>query len=157
MSENQEVDAVETVAEPATAVSKPVKKKAAAKSNKEVKPAKKTPKKTVKAPAKKKAVKKAPAVARGDSIRLRVFKLLAKNVDGLTGRQIKDRLELSGVPNLLKDEGLADKPRIRRRDLEGVRGVVYQLTAAGKADLEKGKVDENAPTSAAGKEWPDGK
>jgi hypothetical protein len=131
------------------------------------------------APAKKKAVKKAPKKAGGakkaakkspkkaavkkastrteKTIRSKVFDLLNRNSDGLTGAQIKEKLELSGVPNLLKDEGLSSKPRIRRSAIEGVRGVVYQLTAAGKHAIENGTVDSDAPESAAGKNWPSGK
>lgn len=110
-----------------------------------------------------KAAKKAPKVKakepskRGPSVRQRVFALLAKSGDGLTGPAIMKKLNLSGVPALLKDEGVCAKPRIRRLDMEDVRGVMYTLTALGRSDLKAGKVDENAAESAAGKDWPNGR
>jgi hypothetical protein len=140
--------------------SKPVKKKAApakkkAAPKKKATPAKKAPKKAAK--AKKAAVKKAPTKRTEPTIRHRVFTLLNKSPNGYTGAQIKEKLELAGVPNLLKDEGLSDKPRIKRVDIEGVRGVVYQLTAAGRKAVADGTVDSNAAESAARVAWPDGK
>lgn len=93
----------------------------------------------------------------GPTIRDRVFKLLAKNADGLTGAQIKDKLQLGGVPSLLKDEGVCEKPRLKRTVREDVRGVVYVLTALGRKAVEADKIDENAAPSAAGKDWNDGK
>lgn len=140
-------------------------KKVAAKAGK--KPAKK--KAAKKAAPKKKAAKKKVAKKAGDgkkrsssddrdTIRLRMFKLLKKNSNGLTGSQIKDGLELTGIPNILRDEGIvASPPRIRRLDVEGVRGVVYQLTAAGLKAIENGTVNSGAPASANGIEWPDGR
>lgn len=87
------------------------------------------------------------------TIRQRVFELLGKNPEGLTGRAIAEKLSLKGIPNLLKDEGVCEKPRIKRVVIEGVRGTTYVLTAAGKNDLAKGKVDENAAPSSSGVEW----
>jgi hypothetical protein len=119
------------------------------------KPAKKAPK--AKASSNGKATKKAPAKKtegdRGPTARERTFRLLAKT-GGMTGPAIKEKLALSGVPSFLKDELFGAKPRIRRTTEEGTRGVIYQLTAAGKADLEKGTVDANAPESSAGKDIP---
>lgn len=109
-------------------------------------------------PAKKKAAKKAakPAAKKGEkSIRQRVFELLAKG--GQTGAAIQKKLDLGGIPSLLKDEALCSNPRIRRQDIEGSRGVVYELTAKGKSDLGSGKVDENAAPSSSGKSFPKGK
>lgn len=94
-----------------------------------------------------------PAAAAGMTVRQRVFNLLAKNPDGLTGRDVMLKLGLKGIPSLLKDEGIGDKPRIKRSVSEGVRGVLYSLTAAGRADQSKGKVDENAAPRSAGKDW----
>ena len=118
-----------------------------------------------KAPAKKAApkVKKTVAKAkkestpRGPSIRLQVFKLLAKATDGLSGGAIKEKLELGGVPSLLKDEGCAANPRIKRHVNAEGRGVLYLLTAAGKKALEKDTVDSVAPKKAAGSDWPEGR
>lgn len=154
--------AADPVAETTTVVKKkaaPKKKVAAPKKKAAKKVAKKSPAKKT---AKKKTAKK-KAAASGeprrsddtrDTIRLRMFKLLKKNVNGLTGSQIKEKLELSGVPNILRDEGIVAKPpRVRRSEIEGVRGVVYQLTAAGLKALEKGTVNSEAPASAGGLEW----
>lgn len=91
------------------------------------------------------------------TIRTRVFNLLAKSKEGLTGKQIMEKLELKGIPALLKDEGVCDKPRIKRKTQEGVRGVVYELTALGRKDQAAGKVDENAAEFAGGKDWPEGR
>ena len=94
---------------------------------------------------------------RGPSIRQRVFELLNKSPNGVTGAQIKEKLGLSGVPSILKDEGISEKPRIRRSVQEDVRGVLYHLTALGKKDLAAGKVDENAAPASGGKDWPNGR
>jgi len=126
---------------------------------------KKTVKKAAKPVAKKKNLIKGKAavakpepkkasVPRGDSIRLRTFQLLNKHPNGLTGAQIKERLELGGIPSLLKDEGCAATPRIKRQTQENVRGVVYVLSAAGRKALEKDTVDSDTPEKAAGQEWP---
>jgi len=112
--------------------------------------------------AKKKGAKKAAKKQREggrmddshDTIRLRIFKLLKKNPNGQTGSQIAEKLELSGIPNLLRDEGIvASPPRIKREEIEGQRGVVYSLTAAGKKALENGTVNSGAPGAATGKSW----
>lgn len=109
---------------------------------------KKAPKKSTKKASKKEAT------PRGDSIRLRVFQLLAKHADGLTGATIQEKLSLSGIPSLLKDEGMRSKaPRIERKVVEGVRGVHYVLTAAGKTALKDGTVDSEAAPKAEG-DWP---
>lgn len=91
----------------------------------------------------------------GETIRLRVFRALSKKPQ--TGPQLAAALGLSGVPSLLKDEGVIAKARIRRKEVEGVRGVVYELTAAGKADLAKGAVDEHAAPASGGTPWPNGR
>jgi len=104
---------------------------------------------TVKA---KTAVKATNGKAEPTTIRLRVFQLLNKKPSG--GAEVKDKLGLSGIPSLLKDEAICAKPRICRKVEEGRRGVVYHLTALGKKDLVSGKVDENAADSSAGKDWP---
>ena len=110
--------------------------------------------KSKKAPkAKAKKVKQTPAAEQ--TIRERVFQTLAKTP--MTGPALKDKLGLSGVPSLLKDEGVCDQPRIRRESVEGTRGVVYSLTARGKKDLANGKVDENAAPASGGSDWPEGK
>lgn len=106
--------------------------------------------------AKKPAEKKSPTKSsNGPTVRERVFKLI--NSRPMTGPAIMEKLELSGVPSFLKDEGVCAKPRIRRKVQEGVRGVVYELTALGKADLAKGAVNENAAEPSNGKEWPNGR
>lgn len=111
----------------------------------------------VKKAAGKKATKAAPKSSGGPSIRERVFALLNKSPNGLTGGQIKDKLGLGGIPSLLKDEGVCDKPRIKRISEEGVRGVLYTLTALGKKAVEKGTVDSEAAPLASGQEWPAGR
>lgn len=88
-----------------------------------------------------------------ETVRSRVFALLAKSKTGLTGAQIKEKLGLSGVPALLKDEGVCDKPRIRRTTSEDVRGVLYVLTALGLKAVKDGTVDENAAPPSGGKGW----
>lgn len=92
----------------------------------------------------------------GSTIRQRVFEALSKN-GGMTGAAVKEALGLSGVPSLLKDELFGSKPRIRRKQVEGARGVVYELTATGKADLKAGKVDSNAADVSNGVPVPDGR
>ncbi len=91
----------------------------------------------------------------GPTVRERTFKLIAKTP--MTGPAIKEKLQLAGVPSFLKDEGVCAKPRIKRAVVEGVRGVVYSLTALGAKDLAAGKVDENAADASSGQEWPNGK
>lgn len=130
-----------------TAPAKKVAAKASAK-----KPAGKA---TEKAPTKKAAVKKNTEAK--ETIRSRVFSLLAQHPDGLSGAEIMAELELGGIPALLKDEGIADTPRIKRGKLEGTRGTVYKLTALGKKAVDKGTVDSEAAESAKGKEWPEGR
>lgn len=129
----------------------------------EVKPpkaAKKAARKPAKKAAKKKVAKKAKSVKakkastpRGESIRSKVFRLINKHANGLTGAQIVEKLSLQGVPKLLKDEGVCDNPRIKRLDIEGVRGVTYQLTARGKKHVAEDKVDVEAAPDCAGKDW----
>lgn len=129
----------------------PTKKTAAKKSapaTAAVKGTKKAAVKTAPAPTKKKATS-----AEG-TIRSRVFHLLQMNPQGLTGGQVMGKLSLSGIPALLKDEGVRDNPRIKRETQEGVRGVLYLLTAAGKKAVEKGTVDSDAAEPSGGKEWP---
>lgn len=92
---------------------------------------------------------------KGSTVRERVFSLLAKTP--LTGAAIVTKLSLSGIPSLLKDEAICNKPRIRRKMQEGVRGVVYELTALGKKHLEEDLVDSNAAPSSAGQDWPNGR
>lgn len=101
--------------------------------------------------------KAAPAKASGPSIRERVFAALAKAAEGMTGKQVMEKLVLKGIPSLLKDEAICDKPRIKRVTKEGVRGVLYALTAAGRKDQEAGKVDDNAADPSSGKDWPNGR
>ncbi len=106
----------------------------------------------VKTPKAAKTVK-APAAKAGPTIRQRVFAMIAKTPS--TGAAIKEKLALSGIPSLLKDEAVIAKPRIRRLEPQaGARGVVYELTALGKKDLAAGKVDENAAEASGGKPWP---
>lgn len=122
------------------------------------KAAKKAPKKA----AAKKGTKKAAAKGkskketkpRGESIRLRGFKLLAKG--DLTGAQVKEKLGLSGVPSFLKDEAVIATPRVKRFTVPnpetGADGPThYTLTAAGKKALEKGTVDSEAAPRSVGK------
>lgn len=104
-----------------------------------------TPKK--KAPAKKAAKKRG-----GDSTRVQVFKMLAKHPDGLTVADIQKRLELKGKPSFVKHEALRDKPRIKREKHADTRAMLYSLTAAGKAAIEKGTVDSDAAPSSVGAE-----
>lgn len=100
-----------------------------------------------------KTVKATKTEAATETVRSRVFALLAKSKTGLTGAQIKEKLGLSGVPALLKDEGVCDKPRIRRTTSEEVRGVLYVLTALGLKAVKDGTVDENAAPPSGGKGW----
>jgi hypothetical protein len=97
--------------------------------------------------AKKPATEKAPAK---ETTRLLVFKLLAKHADGLTMPQIKEKLSLKKPVALVKHECLADKPRMKREQHEGSRGMVYSLTAAGKKAITDGSVDSAAAPSSAG-------
>jgi hypothetical protein len=115
------------------------------------KPARKAKAKKAKTAAKAKAKPSANGKA-GPTVRERVFRLLAKTP--CTGPEVKAKLGLSGVPSLLKDEGVRQVPRIKREVAEGVRGVVYSLTAAGRRDLEAGKVDASAAEPSGGKDWP---
>lgn len=96
-----------------------------------------------------------PKAESGPTARQRVFALISTTPS--TGAQIKEKLGLAGIPSFLKDEGVCEKPRIRRKVVEGARGVVYELTALGKSDLAKDKVDDNAAPVSSGKEWPNGK
>lgn len=106
-----------------------------------------------KAHAKANGSAKAKPEKKEDSIRLRVFKLLNSKPTGYTGPQIKEKLGLTGVPALLKDEGMRAKaPRIARQEIEGVRGVVYVLTPAGKQAIKDGTVDSEAAPRATG-DW----
>ena len=98
-----------------------------------------------------KTTKKAPKAkkqpkARGESIRLRGFKLLAKGE--LTGAQVKEGLGTSGIPNLLKDEALCKPPRIARNTDKGP--TLYSLTAAGRKALDEGTVDSDAAARSVG-------
>lgn len=150
------VTAVETTV--AKAPAKKAVKKAAP--SKPAAPAKKTAKKAAKKSAAKSApakAAKAPKEKSGPSIRERVFTLLNKNPNGLSGAQIMEKLSLGGIPALLKDEGIAATPRIKRQIVEGTRGCTYILTAAGKKAVEKGTVDSEAAESAKGKDWPAGR
>lgn len=144
-----------TVSDTNTAVAeKPVAapKKSAVPAKAKAAPVVKKGAKAAPAPVKKAAKKETES--RGPSIRLRTFELLAKNSSGLSGADIQKKLELGGIPALLKDEGLRDKkPRIVREKLEDVRGVVYKLTDAGKQALKDGTVDTEAAEKAAGKDW----
>jgi len=112
-----------------------------------------------KKPAKKdaKPAKAKAKTSNGPSVRQWVFELLAASPSGVTGPAVRDQLELAGIPSCLKDEGVCDKPRIRRSVVEGTRGVVYSLTALGKKDLKAGKVDINKAPSGANKPWPEGR
>ena len=83
-----------------------------------------------------------------ETVRLRIFKLLKKHPDGLTAAQIVESLGLNKPVPLIKHECMAAKPRMHREKHEDVRAVVYSLTAAGKAAIDKGTVDsEPAPSS----------
>lgn len=108
-------------------------------------------------PAKAATPAKAAKPSSGPSVRERVFASLAKAAEGMTGKQVMDKLGLKGIPGLLKDEAICDKPRIKRVTKEGVRGVMYVLTAAGRKDQESGKVNDNAAEGSGGKEWPNGR
>lgn len=162
--------AADQAQETAPNTEKPKKKSSTSKTKKEKnvvavknppakKPAPKTAPKPVKTPKKPTAPPKGKAEAngRGPSIRLRTFQLLAKSADGLTGREIMEKLGLSGIPALLKDEGCSDQPRIRREVAAEGRAVVYKLTAAGKKAVEKDTVDSEPAPKASGKDWPNGR
>lgn len=131
----------------APVAAKPAKAKKAGKAKANGKPAKKAAKKATK-PAK---AKKA-STPRGDSIRLRTFRLLAKGE--MTGRAVMEKLGLKGVPACLKDEALCDNPRIKRTSTPTETGADgpthYQLTAAGRKALEKGTVDSEAAPRSIG-------
>lgn len=94
----------------------------------------------------------APAIPKGPTQRLRIFQGLA--AIPMTGREIANMLGGKSIPMILKDEGVCVTPRIQRAMVAGKKGVVYSLTAAGLADLEAGKVDENAAPSSPHLEWP---
>ena len=123
------------------------------------------PKKSVKAPVKAAPAKKAPvkkveakeASDRGPTIRQKVFDLLYKSSEGLTGGEIKEALEINTVPMLLKDEGVCENPRIKRIKVEGTRGVKYMLTPRGRKAVEKGTIDSEPAASSTGEEWPEGR
>lgn len=109
------------------------------------------------APAKKVPPKKAPTTNEaGETLRLQAFNVLAANPDGLTGAQIMEALGKPGEPcySFIKSEGCREVPRVKRVAVEGVRGVTYQLTPAGKAALKAGTIDSEAAESATGKDWP---
>lgn len=140
----------------AEAPAAPVKKAKAAPKKRATKGTKKVAKKAKGAKATKKAAKGDGGGRMDDThdtVRLRVFKLLKKTPNGLTGASIAEKLELRGIPSLLKDEGMSAAPRIKREFIEGTRGAVYSLTAAGKKAVEAGTVNSGAPASASGKEW----
>jgi hypothetical protein len=111
---------------------------------------------TKKATTKKATTKaeKTAAAKKADSLRLRVFKLLAKHSKGATPglpmAAIREQLELSAPCALVKHECLAAKPRMKRAKYEGARGVHYFLTAAGLKALKDGTVDEKLPPSSVG-------
>jgi hypothetical protein len=112
--------------------------------------------KAKKAKGKKAAPKKAANGDRGPTARTRVFAHLAKK-GPTTGPALKDALGLTGVPSFLKDELFGKTPRLRRKVEEGTRGVLYELTAAGRKDHEAGKVDENAAPATGGSPIPNGR
>jgi hypothetical protein len=87
------------------------------------------------------------------TVRSQIFELL--HVHRLTGAQIAEKLNKHYVPAILKDEGVCDRPRIKRETVPCVRGVVYSLTNLGEEDLEAaGRVDENAAGPSKGVHWP---
>lgn len=154
--ENTNVAVVETTeaAPVVVAKKKPTPRKAPAAKKPTPKPAPATAK-TAPAPKGKKEEATPKKASGKETIRTRLFKLLAKHTDGLSGRTVMEKLGLSGVPAILKDEGICEKPRIRRLVSEEARGVVYVLTALGKKDLEAGKVDDNAAPASKGQAWPE--
>lgn len=87
------------------------------------------------------------------TIREKVFKFLKEN-KGATGREIRDKFSLGGVPAFLKDEVMAKSPRIKREKREDVRGVIYKLTPDGTKALSKGIVNSEAPDRTSGKAIP---
>ena len=102
----------------------------------------------------KKATSKSVAKKSSSKITMRekLFKLLADNPDGLTGKQVKDAISPSGVPAVIKNEAMRESnPLIKRKSVEGTRGVVYYLTVAGKKFVEKGDFSANPAPDSRGK------
>jgi hypothetical protein len=77
-----------------------------------------------------------------DSKRTRLFKLLSKKPNGLTNVQIREALKTQSIAAMCRDEVVHGRLK-RVASPEGSRGAVFALTAKGKSDLEKGKVDSN--------------
>lgn len=91
--------------------------------------------------------------AEGPSKRLRLFTLLAKcpNPHGMTAATIRKKLQTSSICAILKAECMADQPRIRRyvpEEGQERHGYSFGLTARGRKALDKGTVDQDAPSSA---------
>lgn len=96
----------------------------------------------------------APKTAVAQTIRLRLFKAIAKSAEGLSEREALAKIGLEGSTTMiLKDEALAEKPRLARRVVEGKRAAVFVLTKLGKKHLENDQIDEFAAPSSAGKSW----
>ncbi len=70
------------------------------------------------------------------------------------------KLGITDTQNVFRDEGLSDKPRIKRAEVDGVRGMVYALTARGRKAIENGTIDSERPPSSMLSEtklsWKDG-
>ena len=120
------------------------------------------PKKSAKAAKAVEGTKPAPVqvetASKTASVRLRVFKLLAKTVGGMSNGDLNEKLGVNATMYVLKSECLRDKsPRLKRTFPEGSKGAVYEITAAGRKALEAGTVDSEAAPSAAGKEYPKGR
>jgi DNA-binding transcriptional ArsR family regulator len=92
-----------------------------------------------------------------DTVRTRIFRMLAKQP--MTASEISKAVGHASCPSLVKDEGVCEKPRIRREDgtQYGKRGVVFTLTALGHKHLEQGVVDQHAAPQSFGVPWPEGR
>lgn len=118
------------------------------------KSAAKNPTAKKKTTSKKTTPKKATPKKRGKSLRLQVFELLEKHVNGLGGPTIQQKLEVSGVPACLKHEWMRDDDqakRIKCEKHEESRGVIYIITAAGKKAIKDGTVDSKPAPSSIGR------
>lgn len=95
------------------------------------------------------AAPKTPATSTKESKRVRLFKLLSKNPNGLNNAGIRANLETESIAAICRDE--VQHGRLKIVASEG-RGLHFTLSAKGKSDLDKGKVDDNAAPKA---DWKD--
>jgi len=100
-----------------------------------------------------------PSKKKGPSVRERIFKILEKAEFGFSRKEVMMKLHIRDTQNVFRDEGLSEKPRIKRTEVPGVRGMVYSLTPRGRRAIENGTIDsEKAPSLLGNAEvrWKDG-